>query len=111
MARREITGRKSGASTVKKSQPQDIEPDEPDEPDESEADDQHEPPPPPAPRLAYSIKEFCKAHSISEDFYYKLKRQKKQPKEMQVGSRVLISHEAARDWRREQEGTRNTVAA
>ena len=35
------------------------------------------PPPPLPPRLALSIPEFCKAHGISEGFFYKLKKQGK----------------------------------
>ncbi len=84
MARPEVTGRKPGANTV-------------------EGDSGQPEPPPLTPRLAFSIKQFCQAHSISEDFYYKLKRQRKNPREMLVGSRVLISIESAADWRRERE--------
>jgi hypothetical protein len=31
---------------------------------------------PPPPRLALTILEFCEAFRISDDFYYKLKRQR-----------------------------------
>jgi hypothetical protein len=58
---------------------------------------------PPPPRLALSILEFCDAHGISEGFYYKLKKQRKGPREMKVGTRTLITFEAAADWRRERE--------
>ena len=68
-----------------------------------------EPPPPPTPRLALSIPEFCKAHGISEGFFYKLKKQGEGPREMKVGARTLISFEAAAEWRRERE--RATQAA
>ena len=54
-------------------------------------------------RLALSIPEFCEAFSISEDFFYKLKRQGKAPRQMKVGARTLISMEAAAEWRRERE--------
>jgi hypothetical protein len=58
---------------------------------------------PPPPRLALSILEFCDAHGISEGFYYKLKKQRKGPREMKVGTRTLITFEAAAEWRRERE--------
>jgi hypothetical protein len=96
MARREVTGRKSSASaTVNR--------------DNAAPDPEDDEPPPPR-RLALSIQEFCEAHRISEDFYYKLKRQRQGPREMQVGSRVLISFESAAEWRREREAA-STVKA
>jgi len=60
----------------------------------------------PPPRLALSILEFCDAHGISEDFYYKLKKQRKGPREMKVGARTLISFESAAEWRRAREDPR-----
>jgi hypothetical protein len=60
-------------------------------------------PPSPIFPAAYSISEFCKSHRISESFYFKLKKQGRGPREMRVGDRVLISLEAAADWRRERE--------
>ena len=61
------------------------------------------PPPLPPPRLALSILEFCKAHGISEGFFYKLKKHGEGPREMKVGARTLITLEAAADWRRARE--------
>ncbi|MCA1415294.1 transcriptional regulator [Bradyrhizobium sp. NBAIM20] len=49
-------------------------------------------------RLALSILEFCAALGISEDFFYKLKRQGKAPRLMKVGSRTMISVQAANEW-------------
>ncbi len=46
---------------------------------------------PATPRPALSIAEFCKAHSISEGFFYKLKKQGEGPREMKVGARTLIT--------------------
>jgi predicted DNA-binding transcriptional regulator AlpA len=62
-----------------------------------------EPAPLPTPRLALSIPEFCKAHGISEGFFYKLKKQGEGPREMKVGARTLISFESAAEWRRARE--------
>jgi predicted DNA-binding transcriptional regulator AlpA len=58
---------------------------------------------PATPRLALSISEFCKAHGISEAFFYKLKKQGEGPREMKVGTRTLITLESAAEWRRERE--------
>jgi len=57
----------------------------------------------PTPRLALSISGFCRAHGISESFYFKLKKQRKNPREMKLGARTLITLEAAAEWRRERE--------
>jgi hypothetical protein len=82
MARLEVTGNKPGVS-ANQSNPK-----------------KKEPPP---PRLALSILEFCAAFGISDDFYYKLKRQGQGPREMKVGKRTLISLAAADEWRIERE--------
>jgi hypothetical protein len=52
---------------------------------------------------AYTIDEFCEAHRISRAFYYVLRKERKAPREMRAGARVLISQEAAADWRRDRE--------
>jgi len=56
--------------------------------------------------LAMSIREFCRLHGISEDQFYKMAREGWGPVTMKVGSRTLISHEAAAEWRRECEADR-----
>ena len=56
--------------------------------------------------LAMSIKEFCRLHGISEDQFFKMQREKWGPVTMKVGSRTLISAEAAAEWRREREADR-----
>ena len=45
--------------------------------------------------LALSIAGFCRAHGISESMYFKLRAQGLAPREMIVGTRKLISREAA----------------
>jgi len=55
------------------------------------------------PPGAFSIREFARAHRISEDMFYKMAREGWGPAVMKVGSRTLISHEAAERWRRERE--------
>jgi hypothetical protein len=54
-------------------------------------------------RLALSIPEFCTAHGFSEGMYYKMRKQGLTPREMKVGTRTLITFEAAAQWRAERE--------
>jgi len=61
--------------------------------------------------LAMSIREFCRLHGISEDQFYKMKREGWGPITMKVGSRTLISHEAAAEWRRAREAEAEDAAA
>jgi len=49
-------------------------------------------------KLAYSVHDFCAATGISRAFLYDLWRQGRGPKRIHIGSRVLISHEAALAW-------------
>jgi hypothetical protein len=51
----------------------------------------------------HTIPTFCQSNAISESFYFSLKRQGRQPREMEVDGRVLITPEAEQDWRRERE--------
>ncbi|MEH2475683.1 hypothetical protein V1281_003142 [Nitrobacteraceae bacterium AZCC 2161] len=55
------------------------------------------------PRAAFTIKEFCAAHRISEAMYFKLRTAGLGPREMRALRKVIISVEAAADWRRERE--------
>ncbi len=52
---------------------------------------------------AYSVDEFCSRHRISTQLFYKLKPQGLMPATFKVGTRVLISREAAATWRRARE--------
>jgi hypothetical protein len=52
---------------------------------------------------AMSITTFCQRHGISRSFYFLLQQQGRGPKVFELGSRTLISKEAAADWRRQQE--------
>jgi hypothetical protein len=67
----------------------------------------------PVQPMALSIRAFARAHGISCDTYYRMQRQGLGPATMKVGSRTLISVEAAAAWRREREAdtNANTVAA
>jgi hypothetical protein len=53
--------------------------------------------------LAMSIKQFCTLHGISEDMFFKMRRQGWGPAVMRVGTRTLISIEAAAEWRKARE--------
>jgi hypothetical protein len=59
---------------------------------------------------AFSIRDFCQRHGISEAFYFKLKAQGLTPQEMRLGSRVLISRESAARWRAEREQQQTDAA-
>ena len=54
-------------------------------------------------RKASSIDEFCAAHGISRAMFYKIQKQGRGPRIMAVGTRQLISDEAAAEWRRQME--------
>lgn len=68
-----------------------------------------------SPRLyepaAYSIETFCRAHSISRSKLYAMLRAGEGPRLMKVGTRTLISVEAARDWRKARERAASLDAA
>jgi hypothetical protein len=53
--------------------------------------------------ISYTIDEFCNAHRISRAHFFNLKKAGIGPREMHLGGRVVISREAAADWRRERE--------
>jgi hypothetical protein len=54
-------------------------------------------------KQAYSVTAFCQLNSISRALYYKMRAEGKAPTEIRVGRRVLISQEAAAEWRRRME--------
>ena len=56
---------------------------------------------------AYSIDEFCARHRISPQLFYKMRPLGLMPVTFNVGTRVLISREAADAWRRTREKQHN----
>ena len=62
---------------------------------------------PPTPAAWYTIREFCAAHRLSISMFFKLKADKRGPRETAVGSRRYITFEDAAAWRaaRQQETT------
>ena len=66
------------------------------------------------PHAAYTVPEFCVSHRIGRSALYKLWQEGTGPRRFQVGtgrsSKVLITAEAAADWRRERETATKQVA-
>jgi hypothetical protein len=60
---------------------------------------------PPVAPACFTIKTFCLAHHLSEAMFFKMREMGIGPDEMRVGSRVLISFEAAAKWRAQREVT------
>jgi excisionase family DNA binding protein len=54
---------------------------------------------PDVPLKAMSISDFCRSYRIGRDLFYDLLRQGKGPATMLLGTRRLISYEAAEAWR------------
>ena len=54
-------------------------------------------------KLAYSISEVCALHGNSRSAFYKARDAGQAPKLMRLGTRVLVSREAAAEWRRARE--------
>lgn len=53
----------------------------------------------------YSIAQFCDAHDISRSFFHLLRTRGQAPDLMCVGRRLLITKEAAAEWRQRMEAT------
>jgi hypothetical protein len=52
-------------------------------------------------RGAYSVSAFCEAYGLSVPMFYKLRAKGLAPAVMKIGTRTLISYEAADQWRRD----------
>jgi hypothetical protein len=55
--------------------------------------------PPPAEVDCYTVAEFCARNRIRQNFYYKLRREGRAPREMRIGRKTLIRREDAEAWR------------
>jgi predicted DNA-binding transcriptional regulator AlpA len=60
---------------------------------------------------AYSILEFCRRHGLSRSAFYNALKAGEGPRLMRVGTRVMISREAAAEWRRDREAATEQPAA
>ncbi|WP_369720334.1 hypothetical protein AB8Z38_24575 [Bradyrhizobium sp. LLZ17] len=58
---------------------------------------------------AFGVREFCARYGISSQLFYKLKPLGLMPQTFNVGTRVLISREAADAWRRAREAATQTA--
>ena len=54
---------------------------------------------------AFSVASFCEAYGLSVPLFYKMRAKGEGPDIMKVGTRTLISLEAADRWRRARERT------
>ena len=61
-------------------------------------------------RAAFTINEFCESHRLSRASFYNLRKLGRGPSEMHLGSKILISVEAAAEWRRRMEEAAATAA-
>lgn len=57
----------------------------------------------PAIPVVYTVAEFCSAHKISRSKLYQLWRSGMGPRTIKIGSKNLITAEAANAWRRQLE--------
>lgn len=64
---------------------------------------------PPDDPDAFTIAEFCRRHMLSRPTYNRLRASGRGPREIKLDQKVLITKEAAADWRREREAA--TAAA
>ena len=51
------------------------------------------------PGGVHNIPRFCLSNDISESKYYALKRKGRQPREIELDGRILITEQAELDWR------------
>jgi excisionase family DNA binding protein len=52
------------------------------------------------PPVLLSVAEFCRVHSLSRSYFYKLRKQGRAPPSFMIGRKRLISAEDAARWRR-----------
>lgn len=52
---------------------------------------------------AFDVDEFCRRNRISRGTFYNLRKRRKGPRVMKVGSRTIVTPEAEDDWRRDME--------
>jgi predicted DNA-binding transcriptional regulator AlpA len=62
-------------------------------------------------RAAQTVAEFCDDNRISRSKFYQLIDQGIAPRIMRIGAKVLITSDAAAEWRAEREAASNPVPA
>lgn len=61
-------------------------------------------------RVCYTIPEFCEAHGgISKVFFHKMQKEGYGPRITKVGTRTLITVEAAAEWLKKMEAATDQV--
>ena len=60
---------------------------------------------------AQSVSDFCRRHGLCRATFYNLQKRGEAPTTMKVGSRTLITAEAAAAWRRRMEAATEHKAA
>src|SRR5262245_21197394 len=66
---------------------------------------------PPPDAGAFTVDDFCALHRLSRAMYYKLNKRGKGPREIRLGAKILISREAAAEWRRALEAETAAILA
>jgi predicted DNA-binding transcriptional regulator AlpA len=56
-----------------------------------------------AERRAFTLNGFCEAYGISRAMFYKLQKHGQAPRFAKIGSKILITTEAAAEWLRARE--------
>jgi hypothetical protein len=62
-------------------------------------------------RVAFPVPVFCGRNNLSEPSYYKMRAQGLGPKEMRIGTKVLITLAAEAEWQRARENPKGAEAA
>lgn len=58
----------------------------------------------------FTVNDFCAAHSISRATFYRLLRDGRGPKTSRLGERLMISKQAAAEWRAQLEAATAALA-
>lgn len=61
-------------------------------------------------RATYTLAQFMDGHNVSRTHFYRLQKAGLAPRLMRVGRRVLVSAEAAADWRKRMEAETDNQA-
>jgi predicted DNA-binding transcriptional regulator AlpA len=61
-------------------------------------------------KATYTLAQFMEGHNVSRTHFYRLQKAGMAPRLMRVGRRVLVSAEAAAEWRRRMEAETESQA-
>lgn len=54
-------------------------------------------------KATYTLAQFMEGHNVSRTHFYRLQKAGRAPRLMRIGRRVLVSAEAAAEWRKRME--------